>query len=141
MRGMAEASLLSVGRRLLCCSLLGWRGHRSIVLPQLGSAREGIRGYRRRGASVPGGPSLPTVVSLHVLALLVGLRRRILVGVGRIGHCNGGGRLRDWRKYLSHRDLFARRLSRLDRGRRVGAVDRDDGGWGRKGETYTKRQC
>lgn len=61
-----------------------------------------------------------------MLALLVGLRRRILEGVGRIWHCDGGGRLGDWRKYLSHRELVAGRLSRLVclvRGRLAGAGD------------------
>jgi hypothetical protein len=66
-----------------------------------------------------------------VLALLVGLRRRILESVGRIWHCNGGGRLGDWRKYLSHRELVTGWLSRLvcfDRSRLAGAVNADGGG-------------
>ena len=126
MRGMAKTSLLSGIGQLLLFGLGVRRRHGSVVLPQLGRAREGVWCYRRRSASVPCAPSLPTVVSLHVLALLVWLRRRILVGIGRIWHCNGGGRLGDWRKYLSHRDLVTTRLSRLDRGRLVGAVDKDD---------------
>lgn len=110
MAWMAKASLLSGGLLLLC-----WLGVRrrngSSVLAQLGSAGEGVGGYGCSGAPVAGAPSLPTVVSLHVLALRVGLRRRILVCVGRIWHCNGRGRLGDWRKYLSHKDLVARRLA------------------------------
>ena len=119
---MAKASLLSVVGRLLLSSLRVWRRHRSVVLPQLGGAREGIRRYRRRCASVSCTPRLPTVASLHVLALLVGLRRRVLVGIGGIWHCNGGGRLRNWRKYLSHRDPVTTRISKLDRGRLVDTV-------------------
>ena len=120
---MAKASLLSMVGKLLLSGLGVRRRHRSVVLPQLGGAREGIRCYRRRCAPVSCTPRLPTVVSLHVLALLVGLRRRVLVGIGGIWHCNGGGRLGDWHKYLSHMDSVTTRLSKLDRGRLVDAVD------------------
>jgi hypothetical protein len=48
-------------------------------------AGEGIRGYRRRSASVACTGRLAAVVALHLLiTLLVGLRRRILVGIGGI---------------------------------------------------------
>jgi hypothetical protein len=81
MRGVSKAGLPGVVGELLLSSLRVRRRGSSAILPQLGRAREGVGRYRRRGASVPCAPSLPTVVSLHVLALLVGLRRRILVGI------------------------------------------------------------
>lgn len=124
---VAETRLLSNRKLLLLDRLGARRRRRPVVLPQLGRAGEGIWCYWCRGASIACASCLPTVVSLHMLALLVGLQRRILVGVGRIGHCDGGGRLRDWRKYLSHRDLTAVQLTRLDRGRLEAAVDREDG--------------
>lgn len=123
MRRMAESSLLS-SRKLLLGGGLGRRRDRPVVLPQLRRAGEGIRCYWRGCASVPCGPGLATVIPLHGLTLLLGLLQRILVGVGRIWHCNGRGCLGDWRKYLSHRDPVTTRLSRLDRDWLVGAVVR-----------------
>ena len=126
MAWVAKAGLLSSRLLLLRLRGLGVRRRDGAiaVLAQLWGAREGIGGYWRSGAPVACAPRLPTVGSLHMLALLVGLRRRILEGVGRIWHCDGGGRLGDWRKYLSHRELVAGRLSRLVclvRGRLAGA--------------------
>lgn len=128
MAWVAKAGLLSSRLLLLRLRGLGVRRRDGAiaVLAQLWGAREGIGGYWRSGAPVACAPRLPTVGSLHMLALLVGLRRRILEGVGRIWHCDGGGRLGDWRKYLSHRELVAGRLSRLVclvRGRLAGAGD------------------
>lgn len=128
---MAKAGLLS-SRLLRLCSLGVRRRDGAVtVLTQLWGAGEGVGGYWRSSAPVACASRLPTVGSLPMLALLVGLRRRILEGVGRIWHCDGGGRLGDWRKYLSHRELVTGRLSRLVwlvRGRLAGAVDADGGG-------------
>lgn len=145
MAWVAEAGLLSSRLLRLCGLGVRRRDGAVAVLAQLRSAGEGIRSYRRGGAPVACAPRLPAVGSRHVLALLVGLRRRILESVGRIWHCDGGGRLGDWRKYLSHRELVAGRLSRLvyfDRSRLAGAVNADGGGAGKQGpETKESREA
>jgi hypothetical protein len=125
---MAKAGLLSSRLLRLCGLGVRRRDGAVAVLTQLRGAGEGIRSYWRSGAPVACASRLPTVGPLRVLALLVGLRRRILESVGRIWHCDGRGRLGDWRKYLSHRELVTGWLSRLvclDRSRLAGAVNAD----------------